>query len=92
VDLFFGRVEGKVADVEGSCVFEFVFGRRRSAAVVITCVAVASALLEESQSLISMRRLVFFHTLAVAYELGLSRRSMVLRSAGMMRALNCNVG
>lgn len=26
VDLFFGRVEGEVADVEGSCVLEFVFG------------------------------------------------------------------
>jgi hypothetical protein len=26
VDLLFGRVEGEVADVEGCCVLEFVFG------------------------------------------------------------------
>jgi len=26
VDLLFGGVEGEVADVEGGCVFEFVFG------------------------------------------------------------------
>ena len=51
MDLLFGGVEGKVADVEGGCVFELVFGRGGAAAVIVTSVAVASALLEESQSL-----------------------------------------
>jgi hypothetical protein len=46
VYLLFGGVEGEVADVEGSSVFELVFGLGRGLAVlVVVAVAFASALL-----------------------------------------------
>jgi hypothetical protein len=81
MDLLLGGVEGEVADVERGCVAQFVFGRGRAAPVVIA-VAVVLALLGWVSICIGSDY-VCIHTFAVAYELGLSRRSMVLRRAGM---------
>jgi hypothetical protein len=81
VDLLLGGVEGEVADVERGRVAQLVFGRGGAAAVVVA--RVASALLCRDQYG-GWFGLAAGSTFAVAYELGLSRRSMVLRSAGML--------
>ena len=82
MDLLLGGVEGEVADVERSSVAQFVFGRGGAAAVVVA--RVASALLRQCQYEDMILDFVAVSTFAVAYELGLSRRSMVLRNAGML--------
>jgi hypothetical protein len=86
VDLLLGGVEGEVADVEGAGVLELVFGLRGGFAVerLVVAAAFASALLVNSQYMLDHLCVCeVVHTFAVAYELGLSRRSTVLRRAGM---------
>jgi hypothetical protein len=86
VYLLLGGVEGEIADIEGGSVFELVFRFRRGFAVhIIIAVAFASSLL--SFELIDCKeraKSMILRTFAVAYELGLSRRSMVLRRGGMV--------
>lgn len=84
MDLLFGGVEGEIAYVERGCIFEFVFRRGRAGAVVVACVTVASAFLRIISTCDMGWSARLMSTFAVAYELGLSRRSIVLRSAGMM--------
>ena len=84
MDLFFGGVEGEIADVERGCVLELIFRRWRAGALFFTVVAVASALLVCVSICDIIWRVMDAGTFAVAYELGLSRRSTVLRIAGMV--------
>jgi hypothetical protein len=95
VDLLFCCVEGKVAHVEGCRVLQLVLRVRAGASLVI--VAVPSALLLNGLGPVHtfegacgrMRAHVGAcrRTFAVAYELGLSRRSIVLLMAIVIKVL-----
>lgn len=81
MDLLFGGVEGEVADVEGGCILELVFGLGSLflGSVIVGSTLVSTALLESNQR---QSRVVGRGegTLATVYELGRSRRSHVVRN------------
>ena len=81
MDLLLGGVERQVAHVEGCRVLQLVLKLRAGTAFVV--VATPSTLLVIRIS-IFVCQLLNVRTLAVAYELGLSRRSMVLLTPGIM--------
>jgi hypothetical protein len=90
VNLLFGGVEGKVADVQRRGIFELVLRLGRGFAVpVVVAVAFASPFLGHVLAcsclyLDTAQCSCACRTFAVAYELGLSRRSMVLRRGAMV--------
>ena len=89
MDLLFGGVERQIAHVEGGRILQLVLRIRAGRSLIV--VAASSALLLRRIS-ISVGRVVSERTLAVAYELGLSRRSMVLlTNAGMMVKMEQNL-
>lgn len=79
MDLLFCGVERKVAHVEGCRVLQLVLRVRAGASLVI--VAVPSALLLNELGPVHTSEGACGRTFAVAYELGLSRRSIVLLTA-----------